>query len=147
MASLVATYFKWKFPLKSKDQCDMISAGVGKHLLGHTAPEPITNIKYKLEKFTEAELEGAYLLDSFRGIKIIEQLLADPKGIKTIITLVTIVTIITNFTNFLHLTIITIITIKTIITIITIKTIKTIKTIITIIKVPPTKTYCRVKST
>ena len=92
----------------------MISAGVGKHLLGHTAPEPITNIKYKLEKFTEAELEGAYLLDSFRGIKIIEQLLADPKGIKTIITLVTIVTIITNFTNFLHLTIITIITIITI---------------------------------
>ena len=34
LASLVATYFKWKFPLKTKEQCYMIGSGVGKHLLG-----------------------------------------------------------------------------------------------------------------
>lgn len=78
LASLVATYFKWKFPLKTKEQCDMIGSGVGKHLLGNSAPEPITNIKYKLEKFKDSELPSAYLLDSFRGIKIIKDLLADP---------------------------------------------------------------------
>ena len=114
LASLAATYFKWKFPLRTKEQCDMIGSGVGKHLLGkikssmaiqknghfefnrelilffyifvfalqtspgNSAPEPITNIKYKLEKFKDSELPSAYLLDSFRGIKIIKDLLADP---------------------------------------------------------------------
>ena len=34
LASLAATYFKWKFPLRTKEQCDMIGSGVGKHLLG-----------------------------------------------------------------------------------------------------------------
>jgi hypothetical protein len=77
-ASLVATYFKWKFPLKTKEQCDMISAGVAKHLLGNSAPEPITTIKYKLENFKQDELSSAYLLDSFRGIDIIENLVSDP---------------------------------------------------------------------
>jgi Na+/melibiose symporter-like transporter len=75
LASLVATYFKWKFPLKTKEQCDQISSGVGKHMLGQAAPEPITGVKYKLETFKEDELQGAYLLDSFRGTQIIEDLL------------------------------------------------------------------------
>ena len=78
MASLVATYFKYKFPLKSKKQVDQISVGVGKHMLNASAPEPITGIGYKLEKFTKEELPGAYLLDSFRGEQIIEDLLNDP---------------------------------------------------------------------
>ena len=78
VASLVATYFKYKFPLKNKKQVDQISVGVGKHMLNASASEPITGISYKLEKFTEEELPGAYLLDSFRGEKIIENLLKDP---------------------------------------------------------------------
>tara|TARA_B100000795_G_scaffold265969_1_gene248506 strand:- start:681 stop:1145 length:465 start_codon:yes stop_codon:yes gene_type:complete len=56
-----------------------ISAGVGKHMLGHAAPEPITGVKYKLEKFSESELPMAQLLDSFRGKKIIEELLENPE--------------------------------------------------------------------
>jgi len=79
LASLVATYFKWKFPLKSKEMVNNISAGVGKHMLGHAAPEPITGVKYKLEKFSESELPMAQLLDSFRGKKIIEELLENPE--------------------------------------------------------------------
>lgn len=57
LASLVATYFKWKFPLKTKEQCEAISKGVGKHMQGKAAPEPVTGINMKLQVFTDDELE------------------------------------------------------------------------------------------
>ena len=48
-------------------------------MLSHAAPEPITGVKYKLEKFSESEFPMAQLLDSFRGKKIIEELLENPE--------------------------------------------------------------------
>lgn len=44
---------------------------------GKSAPEPVTGIEMKLQKFTDEELEKVQILDAFRGVSIVENLLQD----------------------------------------------------------------------
>merc|ERR1719502_1746039 len=75
--SFVAFLLKFRFPLKTKEQCDLISQGVGHHMNDEPGLDPISNTMYALEEFKPTEMEELYLLNNFLGIKVLMGLKAN----------------------------------------------------------------------
>lgn len=73
--SILAFLLKLKFPLKTKEQCDHVSEGIAKHMMGKPAREPLSGISFSLTEFdNDDQQQLAYLLDNFPGVKVIEQM-------------------------------------------------------------------------
>ncbi len=72
--SFIAFLLKFRFPLKTKEQCDLISQGVGHHMKNEPAIDPISNIEYELEDFVPEEMEELYLLNNFLGLDVLRGL-------------------------------------------------------------------------
>ena len=77
--SFIAFLLKFRFPLKTKEQCDMISQGVGHHMKGEPAIDPISNRDYELENFKPDEMEELYLLNNFLGLDVLRGLKSNYK--------------------------------------------------------------------
>jgi uncharacterized paraquat-inducible protein A len=58
-------FVKLSFPLRTKHQIDMISEGIGLHMMGKPALDPLTGIKYQLDKFDHFDRVIANNFDHF----------------------------------------------------------------------------------
>eukprot|EP00943_MAST-04B_sp_MAST-4B-sp1_P007113 g7113.t1 len=77
--SFIAFLLKFRFPLKTKEQCDLISQGVGHHMKNEPALDPISNRDYELEEFKPEEMEELYLLNNFLGLDVLRGLKSNYK--------------------------------------------------------------------
>ena len=74
LASILSFFLKIKFQLKTKEQVDKISIGVGKHLLGEDAEDPISGSMMPPPiKFddTNGEQEEVWLFQHFTGLRLV----------------------------------------------------------------------------
>jgi Na+/melibiose symporter-like transporter len=76
--SFLAFALKTRFPLKTKEQTDDISTGIGQHMLGLPAIDPLSGMEYSLLSLTDKERTVANLLDNFPGVDPLDRLLSDP---------------------------------------------------------------------
>ena len=72
--SLMAWFLKFRFPLRTKEQCDMIAQGVGHHMKGEPGIDPVSGKEYSLSIFEGKEQEHLYLLNNFLGVRFIKGL-------------------------------------------------------------------------
>ena len=72
--SILAFFLKFRYPLKSKEQNDLIAQGVGHHMKGEAGIDPISGTEYALAKFSAEEQEKLYLLNNFMGIDFLKGL-------------------------------------------------------------------------
>eukprot|EP00947_MAST-08B_sp_MAST-8B-sp1_P005055 g5055.t1 len=83
--SILAFALKTSFPLKTKEQTHEIAVGIGQHMLGLPAVDPISGVVYSLLRIDDNGDDGdwgeqatADLLDNFPGVKPISLLLDSP---------------------------------------------------------------------
>mmetsp|Transcript_37405 Transcript_37405/g.47692 ORF Transcript_37405/g.47692 Transcript_37405/m.47692 type:complete len:992 (+) Transcript_37405:97-3072(+) len=72
--ALLGSLLKYQFPLKSKEECDKISMGIGLHILGESAVDPISGEALNLLELTEDERNIVNCLDYFPGTEWLQQL-------------------------------------------------------------------------
>lgn len=75
VVSWLAYFLKRRFPLKTKEQVDLVAEGVAKHLVGEKAPDPITGRLFMYTRFSNQELQYVWQLDHFMGSQMIEDLM------------------------------------------------------------------------
>lgn len=78
LVSVLAFYQKTKFPLKTKEQVDLVADGVSLHLIGQPATDPVSKRMFAITKFEDDELETVWMLDHFMGSHVIALMLDDP---------------------------------------------------------------------
>lgn len=71
----VSFFIKLSFPLRSKNQIDMISEGIGQHMMGKPALDPLTGIVYQLDVFDHFERVIVSNFDHFPSLSDGEELL------------------------------------------------------------------------
>ena len=79
LLSLCAFFLKLRFPIKTKKQNETIAEGIGLHILGKSAPCPISKHDYSFVRMKKDEQKNAYLLDYFGGSDVAKAYLAEPK--------------------------------------------------------------------
>jgi len=77
--SVYAYYQKTKFPLKTKEQVDLVADGVSAHLIGQPAVDPVSKRMFSITKFEDHELDTVWTLDHFMGSFVIAKLMEDPE--------------------------------------------------------------------
>lgn len=75
--SMVAWAVKMCFPLKTRQQVDMVAEGISMHLVGAPAPDPLSGVSFAITAFEDDELEHVWSLDHFVGSSFISRLLLD----------------------------------------------------------------------
>lgn len=77
LASILSFFLKIRFQLKTKEQVDKICVGVGKHLIGQPAEDPISGkMMPPPVKFTDKEeLENVWLFQHFTGLRLLRNFL------------------------------------------------------------------------
>ena len=72
--SILSFFLKLRFPLKTREQVDLIAVGIGKHLNGKTAFDPISEkdmpppIKFEDDK----EQNNIWLMQHFTGLRLVQ---------------------------------------------------------------------------
>ncbi len=80
--SVLAYILKLRFPLKSKEDHHKICEGIGRHLMGHPATDPLSGYEYKLITFDPADSSTISLLNHFSGLKVLQDMKTNFKKIK-----------------------------------------------------------------
>ena len=77
LASILSFFLKVRFQLKTKEQVDKICIGVGKHLIGESAEDPISGkMMPPPVKFTDKEeIENVWLFQHFTGLRLLRNFL------------------------------------------------------------------------
>jgi uncharacterized membrane protein YgcG len=75
--SLLSFFIKLRFPFKHKQQFDQITVGIGHHMLGRKARDPISQIRFARPHFSDEERVQLGYVDAFPGCSTIELLLAE----------------------------------------------------------------------
>ncbi|CAM9317915.1 unnamed protein product [Chrysoparadoxa australica] len=80
--SFLAFYLKSKFPFKTKTQTDMIGEGLGAHMKGEPAKDPLTGVEYSIMQVKDDEEAHVFNLDTFPEVPL--EMLQTPgkKGFK-----------------------------------------------------------------
>ena len=78
LLSLLAFLLKLRFPIRTKEQNEVIAEGIGLHILGKSAHCPISDTDYSFVHMTKTEQRKAYMLDYFSGLENAVKYLADP---------------------------------------------------------------------
>lgn len=67
--SFISFLAKLQFPLRTKEQVQLIAIGVGKHLQGFASDDPVSGKSFRLSIFTESERHKVYIFDNFPSLK------------------------------------------------------------------------------
>lgn len=87
--ALVAWWIKRKFPLKTKEQCDLIAKGIGAHMLGKDAQDPCNTDKNSTpvppRAYSDEEAHEIFLLDYWPGLSLLEKLIKSGSNMKIVV--------------------------------------------------------------
>mgnify|MGYP003706063421 CR=1 FL=1 len=80
--SIASFFLKFRFPMKTKSQVDEISTGVGRHLLGKAAVDPITGsvMPAPIRFDSDAEQKSIWRMQHFTGLRLPQDILCNTRN-------------------------------------------------------------------
>lgn len=73
--AFTAFLIKLRYPLRTDEDCDLVTEGVSLHLTGQPAEDPCSGIMYQNVDFNDHERETLDLVGSFPGVSTVQMLL------------------------------------------------------------------------